>query len=1781
MNKKSQAKVVPIIIISLILIISFLTYFVLADTLNTLPKQNTIFEDFGVSGMEISEIKIESSNFGEIKIEPNEKVEVNLKEIDFNKINIFEEKSNFNGIKHIIDLRNLSDIGFEGTLSYSQTILIDYDKVRWNGIEYILTSTPVYFGSWIDNETGRLIVPNIFMDDEHNKRINYRDIAEKGGYAVAKKNNGVYSIDLIIEDIDATSLGDFFVDPVYINETDGFYVGGSGNVNGKGIATNGSDFWICDSSNDLVYHYNSTGDYQDEWARSGILEGMIYDSNDDTLYALDNQGNKAWHFNLAGGDLAGDFNTIEYPYGGAFDPNDNSYWIVDASDDIIYHYDSGKSLTDGNITGINDYGADNCLSLAFDTTDNSFWCADVDDNFIYHFDSSGNNLSDGFNIDVLGGSQSPQGLEFDSANDGFWVIDGGDSFVYHFVPAPDSDPPNVTINTPLAQNYSTATIVFNVTAVDDTGMDTCIYTLTSGVTNYTMTNIGDDWNATNSSMAQGSHTATFYCNDTYNNLNNTESVTFFIDSINPTVGSLTESPNDPATYSTGATYEFNATITDTNLQTILIEFDGTNYTPSNTGDVYNFSISDLAVGSYNYRWYANDSLGNVNNTETDSYTIDKAVPEGSLTNTDTWTEPYLEEVTIGLSESNIGDGDVDYNVSRDGVDKGTGETVTLGVGTYDYVLNTTGGANWTSNASMDTQTLTIEKIASATSLTFSVASPQTYGTAITPTCSVTTGEGSAVLKIDGDTITSGNPITLGADTYSFNCSLDVTQNYTGSSNSSDYTIDKATLSGSLTNTDTWTEPYLEEVTIGLSETNTGDGDVTYVVYRDDVSKGTGETVTLEVNTYDYILNSTGGENYSSSASLDAETLTVTAISPSGSLAGSSPINYLVAGDVEGTETNTGDGECSYKLYRESVEVSNPDTDVLGVGVWNYVYNTTGCTNYTANASMDTFALTVNKISPSGSLTSDLGWTMNESQEVVIGLSESQSGDGDVTYIVYRDDVSKGTGETWSPALGTYDYVLNTTGGANWTSNASMDTETLTVNDVINPEIEIVYPSNNSNHTSNTIEINYTRSDTNLDSCWYSNDTYSINKTLTNCANITGITWSEGPHNVTVWANDTSGNENSSSVIFNIDTTPPTITFVSQTPADLSNFILYTNHLNISYNITDAFIGVNSSTVKLYHKTNNTISDTWIYINGTSTSGFTSHPQSKQSNVSEIWNFSDVDEEMVYPATYNFDVETFENNVRSVYDLDSVNEYIKIRLFNVSNAKNYSIFNVMANTSGSKILRIYYCNSSYSTGDPIGNENCINFYNLDATSTFNHSHSPSASYQVIPLAINTTSGMLGDIYVTDTSYFLLRGQQAVNSWDVHYITNVSRTDTIQTTTNKGTSWSNFSGTVDAHLHQYDGSDTFHYFVEACDSLGNCDNSTVRTDLIDLLGLPPIASEVYNPAEGFYAGNITINYTASLSPNGYDISFYNISLVNIDETFNLSIQTNNSLNLSYVWDSTEADDGDYFIRVEACDNQNQCSFGYSENITIDNTEPTITINTPAVSDQNTLPFEFRVTLNEVGTCEMVLNSESTKTMITSNNLTFTYSQNVDDGTHSVTFYCNDTLENNESSQRTFSLAKVGTSSGGSGTTYIIPITLEKITLEYDEWLKNEKNSLFVYTYNNEENLIDVEIEFQIFADATKEIKRIDEGTYQADFLIKEDLESVNILITAEENGKEIKESITIDLRDKNTLDIVKQETTKAIKKLDELIQEPVFLWGMLGFALLLIISIFFYFISKKNT
>jgi len=186
----------------------------------------------------------------------------------------------------------------------------------------------------------------------------------------------------------------------------------------------------------------------------------------------------------------------------------------------------------------------------------------------------------------------------------------------------------------------------------------------------------------------------------------------------PQFSNYIEIPPNNTAYSNGATYKFNVTITSTN-GTIGLMFDGTNYTATNISDEFESTILDLASGAHSYYWwaYGNGTLNLFNTSNIQSYTVAKATPTGSLTSSNGWTIDWGQGTTIGYSENNLGDADLVYKVFRDDVDIGSGESANLSAGTYSYLLNTTGGQNYTANSNMDSQTLTVNKIQSIVNLT--------------------------------------------------------------------------------------------------------------------------------------------------------------------------------------------------------------------------------------------------------------------------------------------------------------------------------------------------------------------------------------------------------------------------------------------------------------------------------------------------------------------------------------------------------------------------------------------------------------------------------------------------------------------------------------------------------------------------------------------------------------------------------------------------------------------------------------------------------------------------------------------------------------------------------------------------------------------------------------------------------------------------------------------------------------------------------------------------------
>ncbi|MFC1715665.1 LamG-like jellyroll fold domain-containing protein [Candidatus Poribacteria bacterium] len=121
-------------------------------------------------------------------------------------------------------------------------------------------------------------------------------------------------------------------------------------------------------------------------------------------------------------------------------------------------------------------------------------------------------------------------------------------------------------------------------------------------------------------------------------------------------------------------------------------------------------------------------------------------------------------------------------------------------------------------------------------------------------------------------------------------------------------------------------------------------------------------VAAGVYTWKWFANNSFGKN----ATPQSDSFTIDKANPTMSTSVTSPITRGSAADYSGSESNSGDADCSYSLRRNGTEIdtgsSVSDTTTLAGGTYNYSYGIyTECQNYTTG--YDEVALQVNKLFP--------------------------------------------------------------------------------------------------------------------------------------------------------------------------------------------------------------------------------------------------------------------------------------------------------------------------------------------------------------------------------------------------------------------------------------------------------------------------------------------------------------------------------------------------------------------------------------------------------------------------------------------------------------------------------------------------------------------------------------------------------------------------------------------------------------------------------------------------
>jgi hypothetical protein len=297
--------------------------------------------------------------------------------------------------------------------------------------------------------------------------------------------------------------------------------------------------------------------------------------------------------------------------------------------------------------------------------------------------------------------------------------DGASSFSSNRSLYVDSNPPTVTQNFP-SDGYSNSTsdpsiVNFNCSATDDIALSNISLYLTnktnsSFALNKTRTVSGvsnvSNWTI---ALANGNYTWNCLALDSAGNTawGSNRSLTInYSDSIYSQFSSFVNNPSNGTTYVSNANYSFNVTIINTN-RTAGIDFNGVNYSLSNSSSSFNRTLSNLGTGNYSYYFwaYGNGTYNNYNTTSVFFYTVTQASGSVNATinySTSNFTAAFGSgNANITLNATNLsgpGTGRIYLNGSV--INSGTyplSNVTTLQIGYYNitFVLDST--QNYTSD----------------------------------------------------------------------------------------------------------------------------------------------------------------------------------------------------------------------------------------------------------------------------------------------------------------------------------------------------------------------------------------------------------------------------------------------------------------------------------------------------------------------------------------------------------------------------------------------------------------------------------------------------------------------------------------------------------------------------------------------------------------------------------------------------------------------------------------------------------------------------------------------------------------------------------------------------------------------------------------------------------------------------------------------------------------------------------------------------------------------------
>ena len=354
------------------------------------------------------------------------------------------------------------------------------------------------------------------------------------------------------------------------------------------------------------------------------------------------------------------------------------------------------------------------------------------------------------------------------------------------------------------------------------------------------------------------------------------------------------------------------------------------------------------------------------------------------------------------------------------------------------------------------------------------------------------------------------------------------------------------------------------------------------------------------------------------------------------------------------------------------------------------------------------------------------------------------------------------------------YTSRPSGGS---VNTYLDYQSLSIDynsDSTPPSISITYPQNTS-YNINISTLNYNVADENIRACWYSLNNGATNTTITCGNNLTGLISNEGSNSWRVWANDSLGNVNFSSVTFFKDTINPSLNIVSPLNQSYTNSTIRINISALDANLKSIWffngsnnITYNSSIVYDFSQGSNILiayaNDSFNNFNFSSVSFFV-------DSIVPVINI-DIPEDKVYGRNtsleLNFSVFDTTSAVSSCwYSIRNSSGYYSIENLNLTNCQN-TTFNA---SDGTHTIYVYANDSLGNLGLSMRNFSilttapALNLLYPSDNSYINYNSSIYLNYSVISGAGISSCYLYGDF---NNSWQLYEENTSISLEDNYFI-----------------------------------------------------------------------------------------------------------------------------------------------------------------------------------------------------------------------------------------------------------------------------------------------------------------------------------------------------------------------------------------------------------------------------